>query len=60
MGRKRFVWGFVTWEALLSLSTLRSLFSKQPNIQHVNLIHEPLISVDRLLGVFGAMYNDKD
>ena len=29
-------------------------------IQHFNLFHEPLISVDRLLGVFGAMCNDKD
>ena len=29
-------------------------------IKHVNLFHEPLIAVDRLLGVLGAMYNDKD
>ena len=60
MGRKRFAWGFVTWAALLSHSTLRSSFSKQPYIQHVNLFHEPLISVDRMLGEFGAMCNDKD
>ena len=49
MGRKRFVWVFVTWAALLSHSILISSFSKQPYIQDVNLFHEPLIAVDRLM-----------
>ena len=27
--------------------------------QDVNLFHEPLIAVDRLLGVIGSVHNDK-
>lgn len=40
-------------------SNLILSFSKQPYIQDVNLFHEPLIAVDRLLGVIGAVHNDK-
>ena len=45
---------------MIAYSTLISSFSKQPYIKHVSLFHEPLIAVDRLFRVIGAMYNDKD
>ena len=34
--------------------------NKQLYKQDVNLFHEPLIAVNRLLGVIGAVHNDKD
>ena len=55
-GKEKIHMGFCN----LSLSILISSFQKQPYRQDVNLFHEPLIAVDRLLGLIGAVYNDKD
>ena len=55
-GREEIHMGFCNW----SHSILISSFQKQPYRQDVNLFHEPLIAVDRLLGVIGVVYNDKD